>query len=117
MRSLFSSKLSRAPASPPPPPHAAAGGGGDAHTPSSHGHRHRRFPKENVDPSPSPGPYDHHSAYRSPSGKQQPLAAKNRSLPPRPPLKRKLLDVSAASPAPEGAPSGGGGGDSGVQVG
>ncbi|XP_052143864.1 kinesin-like protein KIN-12B [Oryza glaberrima] len=117
MRSLFSSKLSRAPAS--PPPHAAAGGGGDAHTPSSHGHRHRRFPKENVDPSPSPGPYDHHSAYRSPSGKQQqqqPLAAKNRSLPPRPPLKRKLLDVSAASPAPEGAPSGGGGGDSGVQV-
>ncbi|BAH91696.1 Os02g0489800 [Oryza sativa Japonica Group] len=120
MRSLFSSKLSRAPASPPPPPpHAAAGGGGDAHTPSSHGHRHRRFPKENVDPSPSPGPYDHHSAYRSPSGKQQqqqPLAAKNRSLPPRPPLKRKLLDVSAASPAPEGAPSGGGGGDSGVQV-
>ncbi|KAF0891171.1 hypothetical protein E2562_006530 [Oryza meyeriana var. granulata] len=44
----------------------------------------------------------------------KPLAAKNRSLPPRPPLKRKILDVSAV-PAPESAP-GSGGGDSGVQV-
>ncbi|KAF0935938.1 hypothetical protein E2562_036929 [Oryza meyeriana var. granulata] len=114
MRSLFSSKLSRAPASPPPPPHAAAGGEAPTPTPSSHG-RHRRFPKENVDPSssPAPAPYDH-SPYRSPSG-SKPLVAKNRSLPPRPPLKRKLLDVSAV-PAPESAPGGGGGGGGGVQV-
>ncbi|KAF0897839.1 hypothetical protein E2562_001568 [Oryza meyeriana var. granulata] len=42
----------------------------------------------------------------------KPLAAKNHSLLPRPPLKRKLLDVSAV-PTPESA-SGGGGGDSNV---